>query len=139
MLRRTAALVITYLLGLLLIWGWSLSHLLGGTATRDNLALVLVLPLAWTFGYWPMVGSSLAAWKVWCLQKALETWAGRRAAGLAADLPEREIEDVLTRLVVDENDIPEKWARRVVRKLMSAARERIAREGTTVQGGRGGA
>ena len=42
MLRRSARLLLLYLLGLLLVWGWSLSHLLGGTATRDNLALVLV-------------------------------------------------------------------------------------------------
>ena len=129
MIRRTAALVLLYLAGALLVWGWSLSHLLGGTATRENLALVLVLPLAWTLSYWPMVGSLLAAWKVWRLQKTLETWAERKALGLPAELPEREIEDVLTRLAAEENGIPEKWARRLVRKLMGAVRERIATEG----------
>jgi hypothetical protein len=133
MLRRSAAFVILYLLGLLLVWGWSLSHLFGGTATRDNLALVLVLPLAWTFSYWPMVGSLLAAWKVWRLQKTLETWAERKAVGLPTELPEQEIEDVLTRLMAEENHIPERWARRLVRKLIGVARERIAREGVAVE------
>jgi hypothetical protein len=126
MLRRSARLVGLYLLGLLLVWGWSLSHLLGGTATRDNLALVLVLPLAWTFSYWPTLGSLLAAWKIWRLQKTLEAWCERKALGLPADLPEQEIEDALTHLAAAENGIPERWARWLVRKVMHVLRERAA-------------
>jgi hypothetical protein len=126
MLRRSARLVGLYLLGLLLVWGWSLSHLLGGTATRDNLALVLVLPLAWTFSYWPTLGSLLAAWKIWRLQKTLEAWCERKSLGLPADLPEQEIEDALTHLVAAENGIPERWARWLVRKVMGVLRERAA-------------
>jgi hypothetical protein len=126
MLRRSFRFVALYLLGLLLVWGWSLSHLLGGTATRDNLALVLVLPLAWTFSYWPMLGSLLAAWKIWRLQRTLEAFCERKALGLPADLPEQEIEDALTHLVAAENGIPERWARRLVRRILGLLRERAA-------------
>jgi hypothetical protein len=139
MLRRSAGLVLLYLIGLLSIWGWSLSHLLGGTATRDNLALVLVLPLAWTISYWPMVGSLLAAWKIWRLQKTLETWSERKALGLPADLPEQEIEDALTHLAAEENGIPERWARPLVRKLIRAARERLAQDSSAIRAGGEGA
>jgi hypothetical protein len=131
-LRRSAKLVALYLLGLLLIGGWSLGHLLGGTATRENLALVLVLPLAWTFGYWPMMGSLLLAWKLWRLQATLETWLERKALGLPTDSPEQELEDTLTLLLAHENGIPERWARRLVRKVSALLRERAAREGTTL-------
>ena len=98
-LRRSARLVGLYLLGILLIGGWSLAHLMGGTATRENLAAILVLPLAWTFGYWPVMGSWVLAWKLWRLQATLETWAERKALGLPVDASEQELEDTLTLLL----------------------------------------
>jgi hypothetical protein len=131
-LRRSARLVGLYLLGLVLIGAWSLGHLLGGTATRENLAAVLVLPMAWAFGYWPVMGSFLVAWKIWRLQATLETWLERKALGLPVDSPEQEVEDTLTLLLAHENGIPERWARRLVRKVGALLRERAAREGTTL-------
>jgi hypothetical protein len=123
-LRRSARLVGLYLLGILLIGGWSLAHLMGGTATRENLAAILVLPLAWTFGYWPVMGSWVLAWKVWRLQATLETWVERKSLGLPVDAPEQELEDTLTLLLAHENGIPERWARRLVRKVGALLRER---------------
>ena len=85
MIRRTAGLVLLYLVGLLLVWGWSLSHLLGGTATRDNLALVLVLSLAGTAVslYLPYLSKSL-------VDRALlgrdEAWAETEVAAFAEGL-----------------------------------------------------
>jgi hypothetical protein len=124
MFVRSARLLALYLIGMLLVWSWSLSHLLGGTATRENLALVLVLPLAWTFSYWPMLGSLILAWKAHRLSSILQDWARCRSLGLPADAPEQQIEDMLTLLVAQENPIPARWARKLVRHALRAARER---------------
>jgi hypothetical protein len=125
---RSAKLVGLYLLGIALIGGWSLSHVLGGSVTSDNFALVLVLPLAWIFSYWPTMGGLLLAWKMYRLQASVEGWAERSALGLPTEHAERELEDTLTLLAVQENAIPEKWARRVVRKLLAAARAKADAE-----------
>jgi hypothetical protein len=125
MLRRSARLVVLYLIGIVLVWGWSLAHLLGGTATRDNLALVIVLPLAWTFSYWPMVGSLVLAWKFHRLQFVVQDWAERRSLGLPTDGPAQDVEDTLTLMLVQEYPLPERWARKLVRRFLLAAQERI--------------
>jgi hypothetical protein len=125
--------VAIYGIGIVLVWGWSLSHLLGGTATRENLALVLVLPLAWTFSYWPMVGSALLAWRVHRLSGVLQNWAQRRALGLPADAPAQELEDTLTLMLVHENPIPERWARRLVRRALGALAQRTGSPGAAHQ------
>jgi hypothetical protein len=124
-LQRSARFVALYLLGLVLVWGWSLSHLLGGTATRENLALVLVLPLAWTLSYWPMLGSLVLAWKLHRLKDVLHDWSERRSLGLPTDGPEQEVEDTLTLMLLQEVPLPERWARRLVRRFLLAARERL--------------
>jgi len=59
-------------------------------SSPHNLALVLVLPLAWIFSYWP---------------------------------------SVLTLLLVQEHPIPERWARRLVRRVLRGSEERLAAEG----------
>ena len=111
--------------GIVLVWGWSLSHLLGGTATTENLALVLVLPLAWTFGYWGVVGPLFVAWRIQRLPGLVESVAERRAAG-APPSPEQaqELEDTLVNLAAEENHLPERLVRPFVRKLLT----RIGRE-----------
>jgi len=125
---RSAKLLSLYLLGIALIGGWSLSHVLGGNVTTDNFALVLVLPLAWIFSYWPTMGGLLLAWKMYRLQANVEGWAESAALGLPTEHAEHELEDTLTLLAVQENAIPERWARPWVRKLMAAARAKADAE-----------
>jgi hypothetical protein len=129
-LKRSAALLALYLVGLLAVWAWALSHWLSGTVGRENAALVIVLPFAWTLGFWPTVAPLLVAWKVWSLQALLEEHCERRALGLPSDAPLQEIEDTFTRLVAQENHVPERWARRVVRLLMRRAQAQPAAPGS---------
>ncbi len=124
MLRRSAGLVLLWLTGILLVGGWSLSHVLAGSVNTENAAGVIVFPLAWTFGFWPTVAPLLLARRIWRLQATLEELCASRAAGLPADEPERELEDTLTLLAVQENRIPERFVRPLVRRLLRAARER---------------
>ena len=128
MLKRSAALVAIYLLGVLVLGGWALGHVFGGTVTQDNLALVIVLPLAWVCSYWPTVGSLLVAWKLHKLQGVLLRYAERSRAGLDTGQEEREIEDAFTLAIVNENPIPERFARPLVRRALAAAK-RKARQG----------
>ena len=87
---------------------------------------MIVFPLAWTFGFWPTVLPLLLAWKVWRLQGVLGAWSERRAAGVSTADQERELEDTLTLLAVQENRIPERLARPLVRRALATARSSTA-------------
>jgi hypothetical protein len=117
-LRKSAGLVLLYLIGAVAVPAWSLSHVFAGTVTSENAAAVIVLPFAWVFGYWGVVGPLLAAWKIWKLQSVLEEHCERRAQGLDTDATEQDVEDALTLLATQENPLPEKWARRIVRLML---------------------
>lgn len=119
MLKRSAGLFLLWALGCVAVPAWSLSHVFAGTVTTDNAALVIVLPFAWIFGYWGVVGPLLAAWKIWRLQSVLEEHCERRATGLDTSTTERDVEDALTLLLTQENPIPELWARRLVRLMLA--------------------
>jgi hypothetical protein len=129
-LKRSAGLLALYLLGLFVVWGWALSHWLSGTVGRENAPMIIVLPFAWTLGFWPTVAPLLVAWKVRRLQGLLEDTCQRRAIGLPGDAPAQEIEDTLTLLAAQENHVPERWARRVVRLLMRRMPEQPAAPGS---------
>lgn len=126
MLRRSAKLFALYVAGILVVGGWSLGHVVSGTVTAENAAGVIVFPLAWIFGYWPVVGPLLLAWKIWRLQSVLEEYCARRASGVSTAEQERELEDAVTLLAMEENGIPERFARRLVRRAVGAARGRAA-------------
>ncbi|HEY8494233.1 MAG TPA: hypothetical protein VIN04_10095 [Myxococcota bacterium] len=128
MVARSAKLVALYVVGALVIGGWSLEHLLGGTVTRENAALVLVLPLAWMFGFWPTVVPIVLAHRLWRLQSHLEELMLQRRMGLSTGAAERELEDTLVMLAAHENGIPERWARRLVRRAARMLREAPAGE-----------
>jgi hypothetical protein len=117
-LRKSAGLFLLYGVGAVAVPAWSLSHVLAGTVTSENAAAVIVFPFAWIFGYWGVVGPLLAAWKIWKLQSVLEEHCERRAQGLDTDATERDVEDALTLLATQENPIPERWARRLVRLML---------------------
>lgn len=121
MIRRSAALVGVYLVGIALVGGWSLGHVLGGTVDLENAADVIVLPLAWTFGFWPTVVPILLAVRVWRLQATLEDYCARRAAGVSTAAPEAELEDTLTGLAARENGVPERFVRPLVRRFLRSA------------------
>jgi hypothetical protein len=125
-IKRSATLLAIYLAGIAIVGGWSLSHVLGGTVTRENGAGVIVFPLAWAFGFWPTVMPMLLAARVWRLQSLLEQYVARRAAGVSTEAPEQELEDTVTVLVAHENGIPERLARWLVRRFLNAMRARAA-------------
>lgn len=137
MIRRSAKLLAIYVLGALLVIGWSLSHVLGGSVTTENAARVIVFPFAWLFGYWPTVMPAVLAHRIWRLQSTLETWCDRRAAGVSTAEQEGEFEDTLTLLAVQENGVPERFVRPLVRRFLAAARE--AKSGDVETGGPAGA
>jgi hypothetical protein len=124
---RSAKLLGIYLLGIGVLGGWALGHVFEGTVTKDNFALVVVLPLAWIFSYWPMVGSLLMAWKMYRFQGVLERWATRSQAGLQTHEEEKEIEDTFVLALMDENPIPERWARPLVRRALAAAKRKAGK------------
>lgn len=126
MIQRSLKLLAIYLVGIALVGGWSLLHVTGGTVTRENLAGIIVFPLAWIFGYWPTVLPAVLAYRVWRLQSTLEQLCERRSLGLSTADQEGELEDTLTTLAAEENGIPERWARPFVRRLLSAARDGMA-------------
>ena len=118
MLKQSALLTLVYLIGIPIVCGWSLSHVFGGTVTTDNAAAVIVFPFAWIFGYWGVVGPLLVARRIWRLQATVAEYVDRRAMGLPTDASAEELEDTLTLLAMQENPIPERWARKLVRRIL---------------------
>lgn len=118
MIRRSAKLLAVYLLGLVLVAGWSLGHVLGGTVTSENAAAVIAFPLAWLFGFWPTVMPILLAARIRRLQGTLEEFVQRRAAGLPTEESRQELEDTFTLLAAEENGVPEFLVRPVVRRFL---------------------
>jgi hypothetical protein len=121
MVVRSARLVAVYVLGILLVGGWSLSHVFAGSVTSENAAGVIVFPLAWTFGFWPTVVPLFLAHRVWRLQATLEDYCARRASGVSTAEPEAELEDTITLLAAEENGIPERLVRPFVRRFLRSA------------------
>ncbi len=124
MTRCSAILALVYALGIVAIGGWSLSHVLAGTVTRENFALVLVLPIAWIVSFTGMAASLMLAWRVRGLGRTLEEMAARVKAGAPTEGYERELEDVVTALAAQENGLPERWLRPFVRRALRALIER---------------
>ena len=119
MLRRTALLLAIYCLGTAAIGGWSLSHLLGGTVTRENFALVVVLPIAWLTSFWPMATSLVMILRIRALRGLLAQLAARVEAGAAPTHEQRrELEDVFTQLAAQDNGLPELLMRPLVRRAL---------------------
>jgi hypothetical protein len=124
MIKRAAFLTTSYLVGAVLVVGWSLSHVLGGTVDSENAAGVIVFPLAWLFGFWPAVLPLVLAHRIWRLQATLEQFCERRALGLPVDAQVDEVEDTLTLLAAQENGIPQRWVRPFVRRALRGSESR---------------
>jgi hypothetical protein len=123
-IRRSAILALVYALGVVAIGGWSLSHALAGTVTRENFALVLVLPIAWIASFPGMAASLVLVWRIRGLGRTLEEIAARVKAGAPTEGHERQLEDVVTALAAQENGLPERWLRPFVRRALRALIER---------------
>lgn len=127
MFKSSARWVAIYLIGVVLVWGWALSHLLGGTVTRENFALVVVLPLAWTISFPGMATSLILVQRIRGLGRVLEEMGTRLQAGAPTAEQERELEDVFTTLAAQENGLPERLVRPFVRRALHALLERAMR------------
>lgn len=121
MIGRSILAAVVYILGLVGLAGWSIHGFLTG-APREDWALMIVLPLAWTFSYWPMLGSLIMISRIRGLQRTLEGIGAELEAGVSPS-PERlqELEDVGTHLAARENRLPEFILRPIIRRLLDRA------------------
>lgn len=126
MIGRMLLAVLLYAAGLLMLLVWSVHGFVTG-APRDDWALMIVLPIAWAFSYWPMLGSLLMIARIRGLQRTLEGIAAELDAGIDPSPDKmRELEDVFTHLAAQENRLPEFMVRPIIRKVLA----RLVRDGT---------
>jgi hypothetical protein len=126
MLRRSILLVLTYLSGLVALAIWSIHGFLTGVP-KEEWALMIVLPLAWAFSYWPMLGTLVLIARIRGLQRTL----GKMPTELDSDRepgPENlgELEDIATSFAAYENRLPEF----IVRPFIRNALQQATRDGT---------
>lgn len=121
MLRQTLLALAIYLLGACGLVYWSVTGLSSG-APREDWALMIVLPMAWLFSYWPMLGSLLTIARIRSIQRTVEGIAAQLDTGLDPS-PERlrELEDMGTVLAARENRVPRFLVRPFIRKALNQA------------------
>lgn len=119
MFGRTVLAAFTYVFGLVALVIWSIHGFVTG-APKEDWALMIVLPLAWAFSYWPMLGSLIMISRIRGLQRTLEG-IGRELEGGNDPSPQRmqELEDMGTRLAAHENRLPEFIVRPIIRRLLN--------------------
>jgi hypothetical protein len=113
-----------YLAGIVLVFGWSISRVVADTVTRENFALVVVLPLAWTISFPGMAASLILAQRIRGLQRVLTELAARVQGGAPTEEQERELVDTFTALAAQENGLPERLVRPFVRRALSELMQR---------------
>jgi len=114
MIKQKLWLLVIYILGCLTLVPWCVWTLFT-TATKDDIALLIVLPLAWVISYWPMMGSLMAAWNIHRFMRKLDnlkTTEDIRREFLAHGLDETVID-----MIARENKLPAWLVRKVIRKL----------------------
>lgn len=120
--RQMLALAGLYVIGLLVLWGLSIHNLFIDYAGKDSIAMWIVLPMAWTFGYWPMAGSMLMALRVRRLQSTLERVATRaREQGSLAVSDRANLMALLVDLAAGESGLPRFVVRPVVRRIVASS------------------
>ena len=125
MIGRMLLAVLLYAAGLITLLIWSVHGFVTG-APREDWALMVVLPVAWAFSYWPMLGSLLMILRIRGLQRTLEGIASELDAGIDPSPDKmRELEDVFTHLAAEENRLPEFMVRPIIRKVLA----RLVRDG----------
>lgn len=125
MLGRSVLAFLVYVLGLAALFIWSAYGFLTG-APREDWALMIVLPLAWAFSYWPMLGTLIMVVRIRGLQRTIEGIGSELEAGIDPS-PDKllELEEVGTKLAARENHLPEFIVRPIVRKVLN----RVVKEG----------
>ena len=119
MLRHTLYAFVVYLIGAIGLLYWSLSGFNAG-APREDWALMIVLPAAWIFSFWPMFGTLVLIWRIRAAQGLLERIAERLRAEGAADATDLQaLEDLAVKLAARENRLPEFIMRPLVRKVVA--------------------
>jgi len=112
---------IVWILGLLTAVPYATYYLLF-VAERSQYAALIVFILAWTFGYWGLVGPLIAALKVRAVFRTLERVTSREDLILTLESPEAQA--VAIEHLASENHIPRFLAKRVyhllVRRLTAA-------------------
>jgi hypothetical protein len=124
MIRRSAhfaLLVVIYIAGIVLSAGLSIWYLLIDYAGKDWVALLLVMPFAWTFSYWPAVGSIMMILKVRRLQGHFEEVAGRARAndGKLVESDTQDLKDMAVEMAAKETGLPRFIARGIVRRYIA--------------------
>jgi hypothetical protein len=124
MIRRSAhfaLLVVIYIAGIVLSAGLSIWYLVIDYAGRDWIALLLVAPFAWTFSYWPTVGSIMMILKVRRLQGYFEEVAARARAndGKLGDSDRQDLMDMAVDMAGKETGLPRFITRRIVRRYIA--------------------
>ncbi len=119
MVRHTVYAFAVYLFGAVGLLYWSLSGFNAG-APREDWALMIVLPAAWIFSFWPLFGTLVLIWRIRAAQGLLERIAERLRAEGTADVTDlRELEDLAVKLAARENRLPEFVMRPLVRKVVA--------------------
>ena len=121
MIGRSIGLVALYVAGLVGLGWWSLAGLLGD-APKEDWALLIILPLAWLFSYWPTVGSLVVALRWRGLMRSLGEIQQRLENGQTAQPEARaDIVETLVELAAKENGVPRFVVRRFVERAVDHA------------------
>jgi hypothetical protein len=124
MIRRSAhfgLLVLIYIAGIVLSAGLSIWYLLIDYAGKDWVALLLVMPFAWIFSYWPTLGSIMMILKVRRLQGYFEEIARRARAndGNLVESDKQDLMDMAVEMAAKETGLPRFIARAIVRRYIA--------------------
>jgi type VI protein secretion system component VasK len=119
MLARSLRILVIYVAGVLILGGWAALQLAHGVP-REGLALVIVLALAWTFGWLPVITPLLLVVRMRAIQKLMKQVQLRiRPGAPPSEEQVTELEAYFTALAASENGIPEFVARRIVRRAIA--------------------
>lgn len=129
MLRLTRQLLLfasIYAIGLVVLWWGAIHNLFIDYAGKDAIAFWVVMPLAWTLSYWPMVGSLVTALKVRRLHATLEEIVRRARAndGRLVEADREALLTMLTDLASSESHLPRFIVRPLMRRFLAASASR---------------
>jgi len=119
MLRRTLYALLVYIFGAFGLLYWSLAGFNAG-ASREDWALMIVLPAAWIVSFWPSFGALVVIWQVRNAQGLLARLDQQFQAEGGFDASDlRELEEFAVKLAARENRLPEFIVRPFVRKAIT--------------------
>ncbi len=114
MIKQKLWLIAIYIAGCLTLVPWCVWTLFT-TATRDQYALLIVLPFAWVLSYWPMVGSLMAAWNIHRFMKTLENL--KTSDDIKREFLSHGMDKTVVELIARENKMPVWLIQKIIKKL----------------------